>query len=331
MARRKVTMLEAFEASAREARQRERSEQRRQSADRRGVVGSLLSPFRGGGDPSPAEEEASAGAAAGPKGPSLGVGAVPIDRRPPGGSSWEPPLVLPDQGTSEEAVDVAAEVGSPEPAVESTALPTVEAEAPAFEGPPGSARVGAFSAPMSGWSFAAMVSLVLAAVFAIGMGLGGGPEEPSEVQAVTASLPVTLSMRPAAAMGEAGSRPPEGALPGVASAVGQAAAEADETDLSPAESEFLDKSTTVTVLAITFDDRRENDDPAFDAFELLSAKGLPALRPYYAKNRIFVFVGGAGSVGDLDDVLRKVKAASDPLYSWANFRNAQVVNTAEYR
>lgn len=324
-------MLEAFEASAREARQRERSEQRRQSADRRGVVGSLLSPFRGGGDPSPAAEEAPTGAAAGPKGPSLGVGAVPIDRRPPGGSSWEPPLVLPDQGASEEAVDAAAEVGSPEPAVESTALPMVEPEAPASEGPPGSARAGAFSAPMSGWSFAAMVSLVLAAVFAIGMGLGGGPDEASEGQQAAAALPVTLSVRPAAAIGEAGSRLTEETLPGVASAVGQAAAEADETDLSPAESKFLDKSTTVTVMAIAFDDARENDEPAFDAFELLSAEGLPALRPYYAKNRIFVFVGGAGSVGDLDDVLRKVKAASDPLASWADFRRARVVNTADYR
>lgn len=324
-------MLEAFEASAREARQRERSEQRRQSADRRGVVGSLLSPFRGGGDPSPAAEEAPTSAAAGPKGPSLGVGAVPIDRRPPGGSSWESPLVLPDQGTSEEAVDVAAEAHSPEPAVESAALPTVEAEAPAFEGPPGSARPGALSAPMSGWSFAAMVSLVLAAVFAIGRGLGGGPDEASEGQQEAAALPVTLSMRPAAAIGEAGSRLSEETPSGVASAARPAAPAADQMDLSDAEIKFLDKSTTVTVMAIAFDKSPENEGHAFDAYNLLIAKGLPALRPYHWGHRIFVFVGGAGSVRDLDEDLRDVKAASDPLHGWADFGNARVVNTAVYR
>ena len=306
-------MLEAFEASAREARQRERSEQRRHSADRRGVVGSLLSSFRGGEDPTPDAEEAPTGAAVGPESPSLGVGAVPIDRRPAGGSSWEPPLVLPGEDTSERAVDDAGEEHSPRPEAESTASPEVEvhdeADEAAPEGPRAPAGADAFSVPMSRWSFTAVASLALVAVFAIGMGLGGILDEASE----------------------AGARSPEATLSGMSSEVEQTAPAADEGDYSEAELEFFKESTTVTVMAIAFDRSPENVDPAFDAYELLTAAGLPALRPYPRGNRIFVFVGGGESVGDLDDDLRKVKAASDPLVDWADFRSARVVNTKVYR
>lgn len=338
-------MLEAFEASAREARQRERSEQRRHSADRRGVVGSLLSPFRGGEDPTPDADGAPTGAAVGPESPSLGVGAVPIDRRPAGGSSWEPPLVLPGGDTSQQAVDDAGEEHSPGPEAENTASPEAESTAspeveievhdevdePAPEDPPAPAGADAFSVPMSRWSFAAVASLALVAVFAIGMGLGGVLDEASDGEEESAALAVNLAMRPPAATTEAGSRSPEATLSGMSSQVEQAAPAADEGDYSPAELKFFEESTTVTVMAIAFDKSPENVDPAFDAYELLTAAGLPALRPYPRGNRIFVFVGGAESEGDLDDDLRKVKAVSDPLVDWADFRNARVVNTKVYR
>ena len=296
MARRKVTMLEAFEASAREARQRERSEQRRNAAERRGVVGSLLPPFRGGGDPSGAAEEAPTGAAAGPKGPSLGVGAVPIDRRPPGGSSWEPRSSCRTRAPPKRPST--PQLKSVRPSRRPRARPCPRSR-PSLRPPrvlpgprvPELARRRCRAGRSRRWSRSSWPRSSRSGWGRWGPGRGlrgpaGGRRPPRHP--VRATRRRDRRGRVQAHRGDAPRR-------GVA--VGQAAAE-DETDLSPAESKFLDESTTVTVMAIAFDDARENDDPAFDAFELLSAEGLPALRPYYAKNRIFVFVGGAGSVGD---------------------------------
>ncbi len=329
MAKRKVTMLEAFEASAREARQRERSELRRNAADRRGVVGSLLSPFKGGEEPAAADEDAPPGATVGAERSSAGVGAVPIDRRPPGASSWEAPIVHSDEEASEQAVDDVGEEHPPEPEPEITAVSTVSAEAPAAERSPAPSGSDSFSVPMSPWSFATMVSLALAAVFAIGMGLGGvaddAPESQEGSSVQSAGLSVGLAVQPAGANSGPGPATFEEGLSGDAPALVQ-------QPLSPAEEKFQnDEATKFTVMAITYDNSPGNVDLASDAYKLLISEGLPALRPYLWEDRIFVFVGGAESMGELDDALRRVKAIRDPRTGAAEFRSAYLVNTGDYR
>ena len=333
MARRKVTMLEAFEASAREARQRERSELRRHADERRGVVGSLLSPFRAGEDPAAAGEDASHEDAFGPERSPTGVGAVPIDRRPSEGSSWEAPIVVPCEDASEQAVDDAGEEHPPES--ESTAAPMVADETSAPGSSPGLSGSDSFSVPMSRWSFAAMVSLALAAVFAVGLGLGGVLDEASDGQGDSSVRSAGLSfdsvVQPAAA--NTGSVPgsPEEGLSGEAPAVQEVVPTVGRKAFSPAELKFYDEATKFTVMAITYDDSPKNEILASEAYRLLTDHKLDALRPYRWQDRIFVFVGGAGSVGELADTLRGVKAIRDPETGAAEFRSAYVVNTADYR
>lgn len=334
MARRKVTMLEAFEASAREARQRERSEQRRNAAERRGVVGSLLSPFRSGEELVDAGERAPDGVA-GPEKPSLGVGAVPIDRRPPGGSSWEGPLITPEHDGPDEAdADPPSE---PEVASVEAAADVVEAPAPGRA--PASDEPGEFALPMSGWSFVALVALALAAVFAVGLRLGGtlggAPRDAERASgdARVAGFSGDLEARPAAApavlgpsaspVGTGGAAPTE---PAAAREPGHVA----EEELTPAQRSFLDPKSRVTVIAVTYDDSPENRKLALRASETLAGEGLPALPPWEYEDRIFVFVGAAETVSDLEDELHAVRAVRNRRTGAAEFRSAYVVNIADY-
>lgn len=328
-------MLEAFEASARESRQRERSEQRRLAAERRGVVGSLLSPFRSGEDPAPEALEAPAA----PSGPSLGVGAVPIDRRPPGGSSWEAPVVAPEQDASAEASEAIG--GDPS----SAAVPKGAKGTPAAAETSASRAASAPESPgeastrMSRWSLMAMSVIALAAVFTIGLGLGGALDSapgdaggpPGGVR--SAGFSVDLDKRPAGTISRPQVSPeaPGRVAPGELVGVREPAPTVEEQDLSPAERKFLEPDTRVTVMAITYDNSPANDALAIEAYEALAAAGLPALRPYPWQDLIFVFVGGARSVGELDDLLREVRAVRHPRTGAAEFRSAFVVNTADYR
>lgn len=295
----------------------------------------MLAPFRSGEDPAPKALEAPIA----PSGPSLGVGAVPIDRRSPGGSSWEAPLVAPEQDASVEASE--ATCGDP-PSVavpEDARADSAAAETSASRAASAPENSGEAPVRMSRWSLLAMSVIAMAAVFTIGLGLGGaldgasgdsgGP--PDRVR--SAGFSVDLDMRPAGTISRPQVSPeaPGRVAPGELTGVREPAPTVEEQDLSPAERDFLDPDTRVTVMAITYDNSPANDALAIEAYEALAAAGLPALRPYPWQDLIFVFVGGARSVGELDDLLREVRAVRHPRTGAAEFRSAFVVNTADYR
>lgn len=327
-------MLEAFEASAREARQREISEQRRHAAERRGVVGSLLSPFRSGEELDDADEEAP-DATADPVKPSPGAGAVPIDRRPPGGSSWERPLIAPEQDSSDEADDDPPS----EPEVASAEVAADAAQEPASGRAPASGEPGEFALPMSGWSFAALVAIALAAVFAVGLRLGGalgGTPRDAELAsdgARVAGFSGDLEMRRAAAPAVVGPSVSPEATDGDAPTEPAAAREpvhAVEEDLTPAQSRFLDPAMRFTVMAITYDDSPDNRELAKRASQTLAGEGLPALPPWGYEDRVFVFVGAAATTSELKEVLHKVRAVRNRRTGAAEFSSAYVVNIDDY-
>ena len=112
------------------------------------------------------------------------------------------------------------------------------------------------------------------------------------------------------------------------SAAGEHAPGAEAQQLGPAELKIMAEETRHTVLAIAYDDTPENVVAATEAYATLREEGLEAVIPYRIQDRVFVFVGGAGSIGELEDVLRKVRAVRHD--GAAMFRGASTVNTADY-
>lgn len=239
--------------------------------------------------------------------------------------------------TEEEAPSAPAEAAEDAagdgPALGDTPVPEVSPSEPEAE----PAEPAEFSIPMSTWSFAALVGVALAAVFAIGLTLGGALDGDSEEGAggadgtQEAGFSAPLSVRSAATGGpsEGPASGPE--APSVTREQAPAPAPAQTTTLSAAERKFLDPATKVTVLAITYDESPGNVDLAFEAYESLIDLGLPAMRPYPWDGRVFVFVGGGETRDELEGLLRTVRAVRHPRTGAADFRSAYLVNTSAYR
>ena len=309
MSRRKVTMLEAFQDSARTSQGRSEAELTRSS--------NRLAPARSAVD-APAEE---APVEPGPVGPG------PVS---PARSVHDGPAVVP--------VDEARK-----------ARGGAADGAPAGQGGASPAGRGRTSLPMTPIGFVVLQALLLAGAFLVGreveagrFGLPGAEEPvgPSRAVLGAASFGVPESGREAPSSGvqmppvedEAASGPtstPSSAA-GAAAPAGTDAPGPVDPDTA-ADVAFLDPAMRFTVLAITYSGTESNEALAWQTYDLLRSKGFPVVKPLERNARIFLFAGASASKADLEglqDRLRKLKVGPRRTQ---DFRQAYVVNLKDYR
>lgn len=309
MSRRKVTMLEAFQASAKDAAERAATERRRLIAEREKEI---------------RREEAArtAGDLRGRMSARLGLSG----RRPaeePEDASWAPPVPL-DVAVVPATEDSPADVPALEAAQQRTtadATPELTAvgrvldpdtleEASALE-------ETLFTLPMSARTFSVLQALLLASVFFVGWSVGGAGDATPGNEASTARAagrnagpgagPSIDSLGNRAGMG----RKPVNSKSGKASSAPSAPAMSNaappvtgglntvDDDYTAADRLFQSPGMKYTVLAFTCPNTTEDADKAWDTYDVLRAEGLPAVRPIQRGDRIFVFVGASAKLAEL--------------------------------
>ena len=122
-----------------------------------------------------------------------------------------------------------------------------------------------------------------------------------------------------ASMGSASGSP--GALRGETSA-GLTASDPD----TAADRAFWDPAMRFTVLAINYTRSPANEALAWDTYDLLSELGFPAVKPVSRGMRIFLHVGAAASIDELTDLRDELQNLRVGPRQTPDFRTAYVVN-----
>lgn len=350
MTRRKVTMLEAFQASAREAAERAAAERRRALAERdRAVragapVGDAhrspdldldgVVPLERGRSvhdaPLPRDEPALAP----PATETEAAPALPLDVVAPGVSESEPESSRDEQP--------AAETPPSGPAPELTEIgkaldPSRIEEAAAFE-------PDVFALPMTARTFVLMQAALLATTFFLGWSIRGGGAAAAPPQQDRADDPASAALAP----GAMGARPTRSGGPVLLptsidagmpeqSTSARSTSTQSTTEQTPsdpdtaADDAFLDPANRFTVLAITYSRSDTSLGLAWAAYDRLSEAGLPVVKPRERGGRIFLFVGAAEAKGQLLSLVTRLKAFEGGSGDAYPFRSSFVVNLDDYR
>lgn len=406
MARRKVTMLEAFQRSARESAERAAAERRRVIADREKEVrraetarvaqefssrlsqragdsmGSLLAGIRSAAespaaetpaaespatgstaaDP-PAAETLEAGAArGGPELPAFDRARQPDlpdvsslvagEMAPTAEPSQEPSSVEPAAAESS-SVGSPSEQESDAPDQDEAALePTLSPDSPELDEEAIAALESeVFELPMSARAFALFSLAAMIAVFMIGFSLGS--RNPSGADPVGDSgfvragydslaaptqqapqdprqdvLPAPLTDRPADARLSAAATAAEAA----AEAVPGEAPDRASSALTREDELFRDRQMKFTILAITYSGTEAHAKLAMETYDYLYSQGFPVIHPIEKDSRLFLFVGAAETMEDLEKLQQELRELSADRNSEKRpFRSAYLVNIDPYR
>lgn len=314
MSRRKVTMLEAFQDSART------SEDRRDASLRRSTAAPDRSKSAPSGDGSP-----ELGADAPAQEPSMSPGPFA-----PARSVHDGPAIVPvDEARPGSAAGAAAgKAGRP--------------------GEAGAEGASTVTLPISRFGFLTLQLLLLAGAFLLGRELEVRGLLAFEADAPDAASSAVLGSTSFAVPASAGVvRGPdarsEGITPEVPAdtqAVTSAGSEADagappsvngaDPDTA-ADLAFVDPAMSYTVLAITYSGTEANRALAWQTYDLLQAEGFPVVKPLERNARIFLFVGAAGAIADLGEVRDRLQKLRVGPRETPDFREAYVVNLDLYR
>jgi len=336
MSRRKVTMLEAFQASAKDAAERAATERRRLIAEREKEI---------------RREEAArtAGDLRDRMGARLGLSGRRLAEEPED-ASWAPPVPLDVavvSATKDSPPDAPApESVQPDPKSELTAIgrvldPDALEEVSALE-------ETLFTLPMSARTFIVLQALLLASVFFVGWTVGGVGDSASGDNATTVSAagrtagpgsgPAISSLGNRAGMGRkpASSTPTPGSpassaptTPNAAPSATQDVATVDD-DYTAADQAFQNPGMKYTILAHTWTNTPEHIGEAWEAYDQLRAEGLPVVRPIQRSDRIYVYVGAAPEDAQLKSMVRRLHELRSPTGRHA-FRSAYLVNIERTR
>ncbi len=325
MTRRKVTMLEAFQDSARTSQERQDAAlSRTQAAAGDGALG-VDNPLAG--DPLVGDPLAGEGRADPRPAPSVhdGPAIVPVGESSVGGSA-------------------------------SGGHPGVDSEGIDAEGR--AARTG-LTLPFSGYGFAVLQVLLLVGAFLLGRqfeehGFGLGASHSSEASgqarleaasfgmpgrsltsrqlsgAVDAGARAIQPERQTGAPGEAGT-PGGGGSPEGTQSDGVAAVDTSSPSAQPdpdtaADQAFWDPAMRFTVLAISYTRSPANEALAWETYDLLAELGFPVVKPSSGGIRIFLHVGAAASMDELADLRNELQNVRVGPRRTPDFRTAYVVN-----
>ena len=303
MTRRKVTMLEAFQDSARA------SQERQDAALSRNQGASGAPESSSGPPPSPVDLPVPAPALSVHDGPAI----VPVDEA--------------SRGAKQETAEAKR-------AAAKKAKKAKKAKAGA-EG----ARL---TLPFSSYGFAALQVLLLVGAFLLGrqfeehgFGLvtttGAESSDGDRLEVASFSLPGRSgTSRQAVAGGVATAQDGVPAAGGDGDGTGPeegASAEAAHPDPDTAfDRAFWDPSMRFTVLAINYSRSPANEALAWDTYDLLMELGFPVVKPLSRGMRIFLHVGAAASIDELGDLRDQLQNLRVGPRQTPDFRTAYVVN-----
>ncbi|MEM8710749.1 MAG: hypothetical protein AAGG01_07330 [Planctomycetota bacterium] len=215
-----------------------------------------------------------------------------------------------------------------------------------------------FELPMSPRMFLGLSALVAAAVFFIGLSIGresAGSTAGSTAGPARAGLPAQLAAQlaaPGERYGEASPAPrstthtpapsgPSGdaAAPAVLAGAGQAPAPDAPAPHSPegtspltyADRAFQDPENKFSILAITYTRTEAHAQMALETYDLLNQERFPAIHPIQRGSRIYVFVGAAKTMGELEGLRDDLRELENSRSGRREFRSAYLVNIAPYR
>ncbi|MGB0332779.1 MAG: hypothetical protein ACPGPE_13305 [Planctomycetota bacterium] len=89
---------------------------------------------------------------------------------------------------------------------------------------------------------------------------------------------------------------------------------------------FWDPSMRFTVLAINYSQSPANEALAWDTYDLLMGLGFPVVKPLSRRERIFLHVGAAASIDELSDLRDQLQNLRVGPRRTPDFRTAYVVN-----
>ena len=160
-----------------------------------------------------------------------------------------------------------------------------------------------------------------------------GAESPGgdRLEAASFSLPGrAASSRQAVAGGAASAQDSERAAPADGDGTGSeegAPVEVAHPDPDTAfDRAFWDPSMRFTVLAINYSSSPANEALAWDTYDLLMELGFPVVKPLSRRERIFLHVGAAASIDELSDLRDQLQNLRVGPRQTPDFRTAYVVN-----
>ncbi len=102
--------------------------------------------------------------------------------------------------------------------------------------------------------------------------------------------------------------------------------------LTHADMMFQDAKMNFTILAITYTRTEAHAQLAMETYNLLHDEGFPVIHPIEKGSRIYVFVGAAEKMGDLEGLKQELQDLRSGQRREAHpFRTAYLVNTDPYR
>ena len=328
MTRRKVTMLEAFQDSART------SQERRDAALSRNTEASNAEASRertlGAEDRLLAEEAPAPGVT-----PSVhdGPAIVPVDAAGLGGG--EAPAEAPSKAAARErgaskrpSTDASpAHLTLPFSVYGFVALQCLLLAGAFMLGR--QFEVGAFGAAPAGVTTTAGEAELGVASFGLpDLGLsprrGGGALTPGSAQTGEApSSAATAAPAGPSQRGQSTGAPVAGGRVNGAAGTGEPV-EADPD--TAADRAFLDPAMRFTVLAITYSGTPANEGLAWETYDLLAEHGFPVVKPLQRGARIFLHVGAAASISELEALRDRLQNLRVGPRQTPDFRKAYVVN-----
>lgn len=206
-----------------------------------------------------------------------------------------------------------------------------------------------FALPMSGRTFGIILGVALATVFVLGLSIGGASgDEPVHAGSGSGRTadPSSAGARferpdPAAGAANDGApvvlAPPGASRAGIGGAGGGIAEEervegpALDPGLTGADRAFFDPAMKYTIMAIVYERNTTNESLAWEAYDLLAAKGFPVVQPVPVEQRIFIFVGAAETVAELKTLKGELRSLKVGGSGQKEFHDAFVVNADRYR
>ena len=102
--------------------------------------------------------------------------------------------------------------------------------------------------------------------------------------------------------------------------------------LTQADRIFRSAEMKFTILAITYTRTEAHGQLAMETYDYLTDEGFPVIHPIEKGSRIFIFVGAAANLGELDGLTQELKELrSDRRSKIRPFRTAYPVNIDPYR
>jgi hypothetical protein len=103
-----------------------------------------------------------------------------------------------------------------------------------------------------------------------------------------------------------------------------------DDDYTAADRKFQDSGMKYTILAHTSPNTPEHVGEAWEAYDLLRAEDLPAVRPIQRGDRIYVYVGASPERAQLESMVRRLHELRSGT-GRHTFRSASLVNIERTR